>query len=283
MSTLTINDTLPLPNSSVRIPRLGFGVYQSPASVCVQSCLSALQAGYRHIDSAQFYANEHEVGEAVRKSGLSRSEVFITTKILSAGGSVEKSYQKCLDSVEKIDPGRDGYVDLFLIHSPNAGSAKRKEMWQALEKLYEKGKVKSIGVSNFGVGHIEELKEYAKVWPPHVNQIELHPFCQQRTCVEYCQKNGIVVEAYSPLVRNYKANDETLVSLAKKHSKTTAQILIRYCLQKDWVPLPKSDNPDRIKQNADVYDFQLSQEDMDTLDGLDQGESGAIVQAVRNS
>jgi diketogulonate reductase-like aldo/keto reductase len=173
MSTLTIDDTLPLPNSPVRIPRLGFGVYQSPATVCTQSCLAALQAGYRHIDTAQFYANEHEVGEALRKSGLSRSEVFITTKILSAGGSVEKSYKKCLESVGKIDPGHDGYVDLFLIHSPNAGSAKRKEMWQALEKLYEKGKVKSIGVSNFGVGHIEELKEYAKVWPPHVNQIEV--------------------------------------------------------------------------------------------------------------
>ena len=173
MSSLTINDTLLLPNSSVKIPRLGFGVYQSPTSVCIQSCLTALQAGYRHIDSAQFYANEHEVGEAVKKSGLPRSEVFITTKILSAAGSVEKSYQKCLDSVEKIDSGHHGYVDLFLIHSPNAGSAKRKEMWQALEKLYEKGKVKSIGVSNFGVGHIEELKQYAKVWPPHVNQIEV--------------------------------------------------------------------------------------------------------------
>jgi diketogulonate reductase-like aldo/keto reductase len=113
--------------------------------------------------------------------------------------------------------------------------------------------------------------------------LQLHPFCQQRTCVEYCQKNGIVVEAYSPLVRNYKANDATLVSLANKHNKTTAQILIRYCLQKNWVPLPKSDHPDRIKQNADVYDFQLSQEDMDTLDGLDQGDAGSIVQAVRNS
>ena len=176
MPALTIKDTLPLPNSAVRIPRLGFGVYQSPTSVCVQSCLSALQAGYRHIDSAQFYANEVEVGEAIRKSGLPRSEVFLTTKILSAGGSVEKSYKKCLDSVGKIDADHSGYVDLFLIHSPNAGSSKRKEMWQALEKLYEEGKVKSIGVSNFGVGHIDEMKEYAKIWPPHVNQIEV------RTC-----------------------------------------------------------------------------------------------------
>jgi len=286
MSSLTINDTLALPNSSVRIPRLGFGVYRSSPSVCVQSCLTALQAGYRHIDTAQFYANESQVGEAVRKSGLRRSDIFVTTKILSAGGSVEKSYQKCVDSVNRIDEGtgdNKGYVDLFLIHSPNAGGKARKEMWQALEKLYEEGQAKSIGVSNFGVGHIEEMKSYAKVWPPHVNQIELHPWCQQRTAVEYCHKHGIVVEAYSPLVRNYKANDPVLVGLAKKYNKTTAQILIRYCLQKNWVPLPKSDNADRIKQNADVYGFDIEVDDMSTLDSLDQGDAGAIVQAVSNS
>ncbi|KAK4939226.1 hypothetical protein LTR10_020422 [Elasticomyces elasticus] len=283
MSNLTIKDTLTLPNSSIRIPRLGFGVYQSSASVCVQSCLSALQAGYRHIDTAQFYANETQVGEAVRKSGLPRSEIFVTTKILSVGGSVEKSYQKCVESVNKIDAGDKGYVDLFLIHSPNAGSSARKEMWLALEKLYEEGKAKSIGVSNFGAGHIEEMKSYAKVWPPHVNQIELHPWCQQREAVEYCEKHGIVVEAYSPLVRNYKANDPTLVSLAEKYNKSTAQVLIRYCLQKNWVPLPKSDNPERIKQNADVYGFDIAAEDMSTIDDLDQGAAGAIVQAVDNS
>lgn len=173
MPSLTITDTLPLPNSTVRIPRLGFGVYQSPASICFTSCTTALNASYKHIDTAQFYGNELQVGQAVAKSGIPRSEIFVTTKILSAGGSVEKSYKKCLESIQKIDPARDGYVDLFLIHSPNAGSAKRKEMWQALEKLYEKGKVKSIGVSNFGVAQIDEMKEYAKIWPPHVNQIEV--------------------------------------------------------------------------------------------------------------
>jgi len=283
MVDYSITDTLPLPNSPVRIPRLGFGVYLSSPSVCVQSCLTALQAGYRHIDTAQFYGNEVQVGEALRQSGMPRSEVFITTKILSEAGSVEKSYQKCSDSVDKIDSEEKGYVDLFLVHSPNAGSKARKEMWLALEKLYEEGRVKSIGVSNYGVGHIEEMKSYAKVWPPHVNQIELHPWCQQRTITEYCQKHGIVIEAYSPLVRNYKANDATLVSLAKKYNKTTAQILLRYCLQKDWVPLPKSDNPERIKQNADLYGFNIATEDMSTLDSLDQGDAGAIVQAVSNS
>lgn len=171
MAPNSITDALQLSNS-LRIPQLGFGVYKSPAEVCEKSCLTALQNGYRHIDSAQFYANESQVGDALKKSGLSRRDVFLTTKILTAAGSVEKSYQQCVDSVEKLDPD-GGYVDLFLVHSPNSGSEKLKEMWQALEKLHREGKAKSIGVSNCGVQHIEELKQYAEVWPPHVNQIEV--------------------------------------------------------------------------------------------------------------
>ena len=167
-----ITDLLSLPNSTLKIPRLGFGVYQSTSSQCITSCLNAIKAGYRHIDSAQFYRNEKEVGEAVRKSGLDRKDIFITTKILSAAGSVKDSYDKVNDSVTKID-GESGYVDCFLIHSPNAGAAARKEMWQALEKLHDEGRAKSIGVSNFGIGHIDEMKKYAKVWPPHINQIEV--------------------------------------------------------------------------------------------------------------
>jgi diketogulonate reductase-like aldo/keto reductase len=168
----TITDLLPLPNSNVKIPRLGFGVYRSHAEKCVNSVQNALKAGYRHIDTAQFYGNEQEVGEALRQSGLPRSEVFVTTKIMSPGGSPEATYDKILASVAKIG-GKDGYVDLFLIHSSSSGAAGRKELWQALERLLEEGKTKSIGVSNYGVKHIEEMKAYAKVWPPHVNQIEV--------------------------------------------------------------------------------------------------------------
>ncbi|RDW84561.1 hypothetical protein BP6252_02151 [Coleophoma cylindrospora] len=272
---LSIADVLSLPNCAVKIPRLGFGVYLSHNQQCVKSSLAALKAGYRHIDSAQYYANEKEVGQAVQQSGLNRPEVFITTKILSATGSPEKTYQKVLESVHTID-GTDGYVDLFLVHSPNGGAAARKEMYMALERLFAEGRAKSIGVSNWGVGHIEELKSYAKVWPPHVNQLE-------REIVSYCHKNGIVVEAYSPLVRNQKANDPMLKAIAKAHGKTTAQVLIRYCLQKDWVPLPKSDTPSRIVENADVYDFELGVEDMARLDGLDQGARGSIVQTATNT
>ncbi|KAJ5735660.1 aldo-keto reductase [Penicillium malachiteum] len=277
----TINDLLPLPNSTERIPRLGFGVYRSPASQCVKSVHRALEVGYRHIDTAQLYGNEAEVGEALRTSGISREEVFLTTKILVPAGSPEATYEKLVESVEKVS-GPGGYVDLFLIHSSKSGPAGRKHLWQALEKLQQEGKTKSIGVSNFGVQQIEEMRAYAKVWPPQVNQIELHPWCQQLEIDAYCKRNGIIVEAYSPIVRNYKANNPTLVEVSKKYNKTTQQVLIRYALQKGWVPLPKSDDPERIAANADVFDFNLSGEDMDVLNSLDQGAEGAIVEAVVN-
>jgi len=276
-----ITDLLPLPNSNVKIPRLGFGVYRAIDETCVQACLHAFKAGYRHIDSAQFYANEIAVGEAIRQSGLPRDQIFVTTKIMTPGGSSQATYQKIQASVDKI-AGKDGYVDLFLIHSSRSGPAGRKELWQALERLYDEGRARSIGVSNYGVNHIEEMKAYAKVWPPHVNQIELHPWCQQREIDAYCKRYGIIVEAYSPLVRNYKADDPTLVELAKKYNKTTAQVLIRYALQKEWVPLPKSARPERIVSNADVYSFEISRDDMVMLNALDQGDAGAIVEAVVN-
>ncbi|THY10790.1 aldo-keto reductase [Aureobasidium pullulans] len=279
-SQFTLQSTLALPNSSVKIPALGFGVYQSHGPTCKKSCLTALEAGYRHIDSAQYYANEQLVGDAVKDSNIDRKDVFITTKILSPGKDEEETYQSLVESVNKIDEG--GYVDLFLIHSPSSGPQGRKTMWTALERLHQEGKAKAIGVSNFGKGQIEELKTFAKVWPPHVNQIELHPWNQQRVAVEYCQANNIVVEAYCPLVRNQKADDPTLKSLSEKYKKSTGQVLIRYCLQKGWVPLPKSDTPSRIKDNADIYDFEISKEDMSKLDDLDQGAAGAIVQAVDN-
>ncbi|KAL3952397.1 alcohol dehydrogenase [Purpureocillium lilacinum] len=280
MSERTLQDTLTLANT-VKIPQLGFGVYKSPESVCTRSCHTALENGYRHIDTAQFYGNEAQVGRAVQSSTVPRQDVYITTKVLVAEDSVEKTLEKCVDSVAKLDPD-SGYVDLFLIHSPNPGAAKRKVMWQALEKLHELGKAKSIGVSNFGIKHIEELKEYATVWPPHVNQIELHPWLQQRDIVEYCHNHGIVVEAYCPLVRNTRADNPTLAKVANKHSVSPNQVLVRYSLQKGWVPLPKSDTPERIATNAKVFGFALGDEDMAVLDGLDQGHAGAIVQPVDN-
>ncbi|KAF1360177.1 Aldo/keto reductase [Lizonia empirigonia] len=281
MSKLSLDSTLPLPNSTHKIPQLGFGVYQSPPETCVKSCLAALKAGYRHIDTAQYYANEEQVGQALRESGLKREEVYLTTKILSPGEDVDSTYNSVLESIEKLS-GKDGYVDLFLIHSPNAGPEKRKLMWLALEKAKSEGRIREIGVSNYGISQIEEIKKIGTVWPPAINQIELHPWCQQKDVVEYCQKNKIVVEAYCPLVRNLKANDETLISIAKKHNVSDAQVLVRWSLQRGFVPLPKSDTPTRIASNADLYGFELDQDDMAKLDGLDEDEDGALVQAVNN-
>ncbi|KAF2034758.1 Aldo/keto reductase [Setomelanomma holmii] len=281
INTLSIKSTLALPDSKYKIPQIGFGVYLSPQAKCVKSCLTALEAGYRHIDTAQYYENEDSVGNALRDSKLPREDVYITTKILSAGSDAGATYKKVLESVEKL-AGKDGYVDLFLIHTPNGGAGARKLMWQALEKAKQKGKVRDIGVSNYGIQHMEDIKSIGKVWPPTVNQIELHPWCQQRECVSYCQKNNIIIEAYCPLVRNEKANDKTLRSICEKHNVGTNQVLVRWSLQKGFVPLPKSDTPSRIVSNADVYGFELDEEDMERLDGLDEGDKGAIVQAVSN-
>lgn len=280
-SKLALTSTIALPNSQVTMPRLGFGVYQSHGPTCVKSVTTALKAGYRHIDSAQYYQNEGLVDEAVSKSGISRDKLFLTSKQLYPSGDVAGTYKTITNSVKTLG-GPSGYVDLFLIHSSSSGKGGRRTLWTALEQAHQEGKARAIGVSNWGVGHIEELKG-SKVWPPHVNQIELHPWCQQREVVEYCQKQGIVVQAYCPLVRGEKNKDPTLAGIAQKYGKDPAQILVRWSLQRGFVPLPKSDTPGRIVSNAEVYDFDLSKDDMEKLNGLDQGAKGAIVEAVNNS
>ncbi|POS77098.1 alcohol dehydrogenase [Diaporthe helianthi] len=280
---LQLGASLSIPKTTLitRMPQLGLGTYLSPPELTIQSCLAALQAGYRHIDTAQFYQNEEQVGEAIRKSGIARENVFVTTKILTPGETLEATYNKCIESIEKIH-GKFGYVDCLLIHSTGVGKAKRKQMWLALERLYLEGKARAIGTSNFGKVHIEELKGIGKVWPPHVNQIELHPWHQQREIVQYCHENGIVVQAYCPIARNQHAGDPTVQAIAEKHGVTPNQVLIRWSLQKGWIALPKSDDPDRIRQNGDVFGFELSTDDVELLDGLDQGAAGALVQTVTN-
>ncbi|KAF2764486.1 Aldo/keto reductase [Teratosphaeria nubilosa] len=278
MASPVQSTTLQLLNGT-KLPVLGFGVWDSPSHLTTKSCLEALKVGYKHIDTAQVYGNEAEVGAAFRESGLNRKDVWITSKIYSPGSDAQSTYQKLLDSVKKID-GESGYLDLMLIHNAAVGHDSYKTMWQAMEKLHEEGKLKSIGVSNFGIGHLEDLKKFAKAWPPAVNQLELHPWLQQREVIQFCQANRIVVEAYCPLVRNQKADDPVLNEIAKKHSKTTAQVLVRYAIEKGWSPLPKSDNPGRIAQNADVFDFKLDVKDMEKLDS--QPQESALVLAVDN-
>lgn len=171
MARLSIDSTAKLA-SGKSIPLLGFGVWDSPSHITTKSCLEALKVGYRHIDTAQVYGNEAEVGEAVKQASLKREELYVTSKILSPGSDDAATYQKCVDSVQKID-GDNGYIDLMLIHNSTSGAAGIKLMWRAMEKAQKEGKIKSIGVSNFGIGHIQGMKEYATVWPPMVNQLEV--------------------------------------------------------------------------------------------------------------
>lgn len=216
------------------------------------------------------YGNEKETGAAVRDSGIKREEVYVTTKMLSPAGSEEETYARLKKSVETIGLG---YVDLFLIHSSRQanGAADRKHLWSQLQKLQKAGLAKSIGVSNYGVNHLKEMDS-----PPAVNQIELHPFCQQRPVVEYCQKHGIIVEAYCPIMRGQHFDHPVIKGISEEHGVSPAQVLIRWSLQRGFVPLPKSDKPNRIESNADVYKFNLSKEQMDKLDSLDKGAAGAI-------
>ncbi|WVR03904.1 hypothetical protein IAU60_000903 [Kwoniella sp. DSM 27419] len=273
---LSLESTIKLA-SGHSIPRLGYGVYQARSTECENGVKDAIKAGYRHVDSAQAYHNEDIVGRAIVACGVPRSEVFLTTKYMPSNTAQSTSdvFSVLRNSLKKIDrTGSDQpYIDLMLIHAPFGGEEGRRNNWAALAQAQKEGWVRDIGVSNFGVPHLKSLPAPK----PAINQIELHPFCQQKEIVAYCQENGIAVQAYSPLVRADKARlgHPVLVELSKKHSKEAAQILIRWSLQKGYIPLPKSVTPSRIKSNADVYDFELDKDDMAKLDSLDEGAKGA--------
>jgi len=272
-SALTITSTIKL-NSGHSIPALGLGFALSQTAI--QAALYSFKIGYRHIDSARHYKNEAELGKAANESGLKRDELFLTTKIMSSDYSKGTAHTlKCVN--DSLSEGRISYFDLYLLHDPTAGKKARLEGWKGLELAVTEGKVKSIGVSNFGVKHLEEIKEAGvKIWPPAVNQIELHPWCQQKEIVEYCKKEGIVVEAYCPLVRGKHMDHPTLVKVAESYKKTPAQVLVRWSVQSGFVSIPKSDKEHRIEENADIYDFELSEESMNELNALDQGDAGSI-------
>jgi len=253
--------------SGHEIPRLGFGVYQTQAAVAEDVVDHAIKSGYRHVDSATVYRNEEPSAKGMLKAGISRDQLFFTSKV-----PPNKTYEeakKCVDETLR-KTGLD-YVDLYLLHAPYGGSTNRLGAWKALVEAVDAGKVKSIGVSNYGVHHLDELEQWQKKQPEgkggilSVNQIELHPWLARPDIVEWCQKRGVVVEAYSPLVRATRMKEKVLVDLAKKHSKTPSQILLRWGLQKDFVVLPKSVTHSRIEENRNIYDFELSKEDMEAL------------------
>ncbi len=254
-------------NNSVEIPCLGLGVYQSERGAETQNAVRwALEAGYRHIDTARVYGNERDVGTAIKESGVSRSEVFITTKLWNDDQGYDATLAACNKSLERLQVD---YVDLYLIHWPVENL--RLESWRAMEKLLADGKTRAIGVSNYMEHHLTELLDNSNT-APAINQIELSPYnyLQRKPVVGLCRHNNIQVEAYSPLTKALKLNDPKLVDIARRYNKTPAQILIRWALQKEAVVIPKSVHKERIIENADVFDFSISTEDMEALDSFNE-------------
>lgn len=269
MQSLTSTYTLA---NDIKIPIVGFGTWQTPdGEVAVSSVKAALQEGYRHIDTAQAYKNEEGVGRAIKESGIPREEIFLTTKLWNKNHSYDLTMSSFADSLEKL---QTDYVDLFLIHWPNPIDFRdhwqeaNAQSWKAMEELYEAGKIKAIGVSNFRPHHIEELKKTAKILPM-VNQIFLAPGEKQEAVVAYCEENNIRLEAYSPLGTGKIFAVPEMQELAAKHDKTIAQIALRWSLQHGFLPLPKSVTPSRIRENAQLFDFELSAADMAQIDALD--------------
>ncbi|MGB9770816.1 MAG: aldo/keto reductase [Candidatus Kapaibacteriota bacterium] len=261
----SINSKITL-NNGVKIPLLGLGTYlMKPGNETYNACLWALEVGYRHIDTAAFYKNESDVGKAIRDSGINRQDVFITTKIWND----DQGYENTLKAVDRSLHllGFD-YVDLILIHWPVPKL--RKETWKALERVYDEGLCSAIGVSNYTISHLQELFNYANVIPV-VNQVEFSPFLYQKELLEFCENNNIKIEAYSPLARGRKFDHPLLVELSKKYDKTPAQIMIRWALQIGTIVIPKSSKKERIIENASVFDFEISSEDMKRLNSLHEG------------
>ena len=255
-------------NNGVQIPQFGFGVFQIEPSRTAEAVRIAIEAGYRHIDTAQGYGNEEGVGQAVRESGLPREEVFVTTKLINNRHGHDEAIAALDESLQKL--GLD-YVDLYLIHWPRPHADRYVETWRAFEKILSDGKARSIGVSNFQVPHLERLAAETGTVPA-VNQIELHPLLQQSQLRDCHREHGIATEAWSPIGKGGDLlREERLVSLGDKYGKSPAQIVLRWQIQLDNIVFPKSVTPSRIRENIDVFDFELSDDDMATIGELDAG------------
>ncbi len=256
-------------NNGVKMPWLGLGVFKvEEGDEVVSSVKAALEAGYKSIDTAAIYGNEAGVGKAIAESNVPREELFITTKLWNSNQGYESTLAAFDESMEKL--GLD-YLDLYLIHWPTPKQGKYVETWKALEKLYKDGRVRAIGVSNFKISHLEDILANCEI-KPMVNQVEYHPRFNQSELHEFCKKNEIQLEAWSPLMQGGLLDDPTLVEIANKYNKSVAQVIIRWDLQTGVVTIPKSTKPHRIIENTDVFDFELSHEDMNKIETLNQNQ-----------
>lgn len=256
-------------NNGVTMPILGFGVYQiQDQEECEKCVLDAISVGYRSIDTAQAYGNEEAVGRAIKKSGIPREEFFITTKVWISNAGYEKAKKSIEESLKKLQLN---YLDLLLIHQPFNDYY---GTYRAMEELYKKGKIRAIGVSNFYPDRLIDLIQFNEIIPA-VNQIETHPFNQQTKAQEIMKKYGVQIESWGPFAegRNGMFTNETLKTIGEKYIKSTAQVILRYLIQRGVVVIPKSVHKDRMKQNFDVFDFELSKDDMEMIAKLDKEES----------
>ena len=252
-------------NNGVKMPQLGFGTYiAKDGDKVIQAVKEALRIGYRHIDTASFYGNEEDVGIAIKESGVPRYEIFLVGKVWNSDQGYEKTLQAFKTSIKKL--GTE-YLDLYLIHWPQPLS---KETWKALEKLYKEGQIKAIGVSNFTSKHIQDLLEDAKIIPT-VNQVEFHPQLVQNELMDFCKKHNIQLEAWSPFMRGKIFKIPLFQYLSKKYERTISQIVLRWNLQMGVVTIPKSTTLTRIKENADIFNFEISEEDMKKIETLNNG------------
>ncbi|MEE9912623.1 MAG: aldo/keto reductase [Deltaproteobacteria bacterium] len=259
-----LTSTVTLRNKTA-MPWFGFGTFLSDAGKTTQDAVRwALEAGYRHIDTARIYQNEEDVGLAIRESGVPRSDIFITTKVWNDDQGYDSTLKAFDESLKRL---KMDYVDLYLVHWPVPGL--RNDTWRALIKLQETGRTREIGVSNFMIRHLDELLSQTDIIPA-VNQIEVSPFIQRCPLVKYCRERAIVVESYSTMSRGKRTNDDRLVAIGKKYGKTAPQIMLRWALQSEMVIIPKSVHKERIIENADIFDFEVSAEDMAAINAMDE-------------
>jgi len=264
-------------NNNIKIPSIGFGTYKSGSDEETSEIIkNALNLGYKLIDTASFYNNEIGIGKGIKESGVNREDIFLVTKLWNEDHGYDKTIKAFNESLKKLQVD---YIDLYLIHWPNKLN---NETWRAFEDLYESGKVKAIGVCNFKECHLEELKKSAKIMPM-VNQVEIHPFTMKNNIVNYCNDNNIKVIAWSPISRGRVLENELMIELAQKYNKSIVQIVLRWHMQRGIIPIPKSSNKDRIKDNIDVFDFEICSEDMKRINDLDEGYNASVTTPPSNT
>ncbi|WP_297714258.1 aldo/keto reductase [Clostridium sp.] len=272
-----MNENFKVLSNGVKIPSIGFGTYKSGNDEETAKIVKyALEIGYRQIDTASFYGNEVGIGNGIKESGINREDIFLVTKLWNDNHGYDKTIEAFNKSLERLQVN---YIDLYLVHWPNKLNT---ETWKAFEYLYRTGKVKAIGVCNFRIGHLEELKKTAEIMPM-VNQIEIHPQSSKNDMLSYCEENNIQLVAWSPIMRGKLFSNKLMIDLSEKYKKTIAQIILRWHVQRGIIPIPKSSNEERIKENLSIFDFELSNNDMRTIDLLNEGDNVSVSGVPENT